>query len=358
MANKPAPWNWNDPIATDEGKATPEFLGWLSQQIAANKLIDSAAPQGRKINTGAGLTGGGDLTADRTISLSAGLNNLTDVLVVSPVDGQILRYDSASGKWKNVNPATVQSLLDGISSTRGTILYRGASGWEALAPGTAGQFLKTNGPGADPSWAAGGGGGGSGKPWYFQPPLASSFTAFSNDATLPTCVDDTDEGLLFDLGTPVAGDKHRKLERVIPNPSADWTVIAKVSALVPGISYSSAGLGIRDSVGGRMIDVKVDTGNNDIRLTRWNNGGSYSFHITYWPAVGSFNGWFKIAYTAADNTYRFYISVTGKNWVLVGSDVQTAFLTNKADRVGFGGFYSRGSGPNVIGKVEYWSQSW
>jgi hypothetical protein len=45
------------------------------------------------------------------------------------------------------------SILDMISSTRGTVLFRGASGWEALPPGTAGWRLTTNGAGADPSWA-------------------------------------------------------------------------------------------------------------------------------------------------------------------------------------------------------------
>jgi hypothetical protein len=47
---------------------------------------------------------------------------------------------------------TVQALLDGISTTQGSILYRGASGWAALAPGTAGLKLTTNGAGADPTW--------------------------------------------------------------------------------------------------------------------------------------------------------------------------------------------------------------
>jgi len=50
--------------------------------------------------------------------------------------------------------ANVQTLLNGISSTRGTVLYRGASAWSALPPGTSGQYLKTLGSGADPAWAA------------------------------------------------------------------------------------------------------------------------------------------------------------------------------------------------------------
>lgn len=57
--------------------------------------------------------------------------------------------------------ADVQEILDQITTTHGAILYRDAAAWAALAPGTAGQFLKTNGAGADPEWAAAGGGGGS-----------------------------------------------------------------------------------------------------------------------------------------------------------------------------------------------------
>ena len=56
--------------------------------------------------------------------------------------------------------AKIQELLDVISSTRGSVLYRGNTAWAALAPGTAGQVLSTNGAGADPSWITAGGGGG------------------------------------------------------------------------------------------------------------------------------------------------------------------------------------------------------
>lgn len=58
--------------------------------------------------------------------------------------------------WSEVRSllASASALLDTITSTRGSILYRGASAWLGLAPGTSGQFLKTNGSGADPSWAS------------------------------------------------------------------------------------------------------------------------------------------------------------------------------------------------------------
>lgn len=44
------------------------------------------------------------------------------------------------------------ALFDMISATQGTILYRDAAGWLALAPGTSGQLLQTGGPNANPSW--------------------------------------------------------------------------------------------------------------------------------------------------------------------------------------------------------------
>jgi hypothetical protein len=43
----------------------------------------------------------------------------------------------------------------GSSAAIGDLLYRGGSGWTKLPAGTAGQSLKTNGPGSAPYWADG-----------------------------------------------------------------------------------------------------------------------------------------------------------------------------------------------------------
>jgi hypothetical protein len=51
-----------------------------------------------------------------------------------------------------------------IGNARGDILFRGASGWQVLAPGTSGNVLQTNGAGADPTWVTPSGGGGGGGP--------------------------------------------------------------------------------------------------------------------------------------------------------------------------------------------------
>lgn len=47
---------------------------------------------------------------------------------------------------------SISSVFDFIGSTRGSLLYRGVTGWSILTPGTSGQILTANGAGADPSW--------------------------------------------------------------------------------------------------------------------------------------------------------------------------------------------------------------
>jgi hypothetical protein len=53
---------------------------------------------------------------------------------------------------------SASGLLDVLGSTRGSVLYRAAGGWAPLTPGTAGQFLTTQGAGADPTWTTSSGG--------------------------------------------------------------------------------------------------------------------------------------------------------------------------------------------------------
>jgi hypothetical protein len=48
--------------------------------------------------------------------------------------------------------AHVRAILDLLGADRGSIIYRGASGWTVLAPGTSGYALITGGTAADPYW--------------------------------------------------------------------------------------------------------------------------------------------------------------------------------------------------------------
>lgn len=90
------------------------------------------------VATGTGLTGGA-ITGSGTISLG------------TVADGRILANISGSTAAPTAN--TLSGIVDSvIGSTRGAVLYRGASGWAKLDPSAAGRVLYTNGVGADPSW--------------------------------------------------------------------------------------------------------------------------------------------------------------------------------------------------------------
>lgn len=88
---------------------------------------------------------------DKITELAVGTNTVELGFLEQIAASRVLGAASAG----DVSELTASQVLDFISSTRGTILYRGASGWAALTPGTAAQVLQTGGAGADPSWASG-----------------------------------------------------------------------------------------------------------------------------------------------------------------------------------------------------------
>jgi hypothetical protein len=72
---------------------------------------------------------------------------------LGPVIARLNGTDFANGL------TTIHNLLDNLGTTRGSIIYRGASGYTVATPGTATYVLTSNGAGADPTWQVGGGGG-------------------------------------------------------------------------------------------------------------------------------------------------------------------------------------------------------
>jgi hypothetical protein len=129
------------------------------------------------------------LTANNTLTLAG---NDSTTLTFQGTDTYVGRattdtltnktLDTAgTGNVFKVNGTTVttaSNILDIIGATQGQILYRGASGWSVLSPGTSGQFLQTLGAGANPTWQTGSGSTTSG-----NRTLLNTLTA-SNSATL------------------------------------------------------------------------------------------------------------------------------------------------------------------------------
>lgn len=108
------------------------------------------------------ITLSGDVTGSGAAAISATIANdavtYAKLQNISATQRVLGRNTSGAG---NAEEVTASQLLDWIGSTRGSVLYRGASGWAIRTPGTAGQVLTSNGANEDPTYedAAGGGGG-------------------------------------------------------------------------------------------------------------------------------------------------------------------------------------------------------
>ncbi len=99
-----------------------------------------------------GSGGGGVLTIAADAVTNAKLANMTALKIKA----------RKTGSTGDPEDCTLSEVLDFIGgSVQGAILYRGASGWTLLPPGTSGQVLTTAGTAADPAWQTGSSGGGT-----------------------------------------------------------------------------------------------------------------------------------------------------------------------------------------------------
>lgn len=103
-------------------------------------IAATAAGTVTNIATGTGLTGG-PITTTGTLSLAS----IAAATILSNITG------APAAPVAN----TLSAIIDNAASaTQGSILYRNATTWVALAPGTSGQVLSSGGPAANPSWVA------------------------------------------------------------------------------------------------------------------------------------------------------------------------------------------------------------
>ena len=154
------------------GDSTSYSLTPTSTATLTNKTFDTAGTgntfkvNGNSItgvsgNTATVATTSGTLTSTHCVEIDAN-GNLVDAggtcttgggggTVSSGTAGQVTYY---AGTGTTVSGEALTALIDSaIGSTQGDVLYRGASSWAVLAPGTSGYFLETQGASANPTWA-------------------------------------------------------------------------------------------------------------------------------------------------------------------------------------------------------------
>ena len=158
------PLDWRIAITDKAGRPTPEFQRRWQTQRANNDLIGGITV-GSGVPTGTPKDGAGYVdisTTPYTLYVgSGGTWHIVGVVDFTDLADVPHNYTSAGNKLVKVNSgatalefASESAILDLISNVQGSILYRGNTTWDALAPSTAGFVLTTEGSAANPQWLA------------------------------------------------------------------------------------------------------------------------------------------------------------------------------------------------------------
>lgn len=82
-----------------------------------------------------------------------GISSLAPVVLPVIPNGDLL--GNATGGTAQAQDTSLTALIDTLgSAAQGDLLYRNGSGWVFLTPSVSGFFLQSQGPGANPTWAA------------------------------------------------------------------------------------------------------------------------------------------------------------------------------------------------------------
>lgn len=189
-----------------------------------------------------------------------------------------------------------------------------------------------------------GGSGTSSRPWSWNPPLASSFSVKSGDATLPSLADDSDVGLMFYggaySGTPT--NLLRMAYRVLSNKLLDWELKVHFTGVVANLNYGGLGINLYDSVSRKCVLFHMKLNFNTAPTVATEYYGDMKDYSSA-PLVGGFGGifptWFRVKSVGSD--LLLYVSCNGKQWTLLKTLSNTAWMTSRADNVGIGVSYNQ-----------------
>lgn len=332
----------------------------LTNSIVNADVSSSAAIAYSKLNLTTSI-----LNADINAGAAIAFSKLANVSATQRVLG---RNSGGSGAIEEV---TATQILDWIGSTRGSILYKGASGWAALTPGTSGYVLTSQGAGADPTYTSVSGSG--------VPPAGTNTGGIVyNSSSLPPSVlpglyDVNTTGVDINTTTTLslstnaflysrqALDASQCYNLVLANDGTPYYILALGAAVsghtgnITSISYSSGTATLTKSTGtigtetGNIVVVSGSgTGDGVFLIT----GGNGSSTITY-ESTGSTSG--------AAGTYTIYASAgvtqppslvlnpTANGYYFDSSGVNT---TSATDYRGLGRWFTN-SGPNTTYVVPF-----
>ncbi len=252
-----------------------------------------------------------ELEAQKVQAASNSLAELTDVSIPTPIDGEVLTYNSATGLWDAETPSA------------GTTIY--STAYASRPAGVEGDgFLPTDGFEFDRKgasvWAP------FGPIFPFTAP-DNSLYSWDNQGT--ASVSTTRGGIML---TDVGGDSSTKARvRYKTAPATPYTAtFYLLHNCLSSKQYPQAGVMFRESATGKLVSMHQTAGN--IFWTRWTNSGAVFADYTTLGYAAPLN-WFQIANDGT--TLYFRHSADGINWVEHLSKAKADFFTTAPDQIGF-----------------------
>jgi len=262
-----------------------------------------------------GLVTGGTITGSGTI----GLSSISAGYVVG----------NATGSSAVPTASTLSALIDqAIGSTQGQILYRGASAWSALSPGTSGQVLTTGGAGANPSWASG-----ASYERSRSVPVVANFTL--QNANSGTIADGaSSSGIYFDSVNSTTGIRMIRLNG--SPPSTPYSIIVRAQPIDAASGSYPVAIVLRNSSSGKIIIFGAYNLSQEL-VQKWTNYTTFSANImgatSMW--MSGLPVWRKV--TNDGTTLTFSVSPDGRNWYDESTTTLSDFISS-IDEIGMGAY--------------------
>lgn len=126
--------------------------GWAALAPGTTGQVLTANGSGANVSWGSGGGGGGVTSIATGTGLVGGPITSTGTIAFANIPNNTLLQNHSGGSAQPVGSNISDFLDSATGATAGEILYRSTGGWAALAPGTAGNVLTSEGSGVNPQW--------------------------------------------------------------------------------------------------------------------------------------------------------------------------------------------------------------
>lgn len=313
MVDTAQPLNSRFPITNPDGTPSEYFIRWAQQFSRNTAAATDVVYTTRQVNTGFGLSGGGDLSADRTLSL--GNPALSD-----PGADRGVFWDDSAGELAWLEFGTGLTLTDDVLTATG---------------------------------------GGGGAPWWFDPPTAAELSTIFSPSGSPVVTDDDDIGLIIRSNNAGVGSIDTRVATKAL-PAGDFIITARISGDMRPANGDGAGLVLVETGTNKIASIGFLFDTN-LAVDPWNGTlNTFTSRGTriYHSDIANACGFFRIERSGSD--YIFSYSATGKGFIPLRTAAATSLFTTAATHVGVGNVVlsSAANASLVQAACDHWAQNW